>query len=366
MPRTAGVEAHCRTPVVRQKNPLGFRCCINVDAILKHADRVVWIAIGTTAGALLIASTLGPFQMEWLSFWKPAVVSCFLLLMSWFYSAVRKDAHLAEALIMAAQIIAFAAVAAPLSYVAASAAFPLWDSDLAALDKRLGFDWMTWLAAMNAAPLLHNILAGAYASFAVQTTAIVIALAAAGHALRLRIFMLSFVVTTLVTIGVSTLMPAQGVWGHLHLSAVDSPAIVPVTRDLPLPVFFGLRDGTFRHLVAEGAEGIISFPSLHAALGLLFLLALWPVKYVGWIAAVLNVAMIAATPVDGSHYFSDVAAGLTIALLSWVTVQRVLNRVTSRRIEARSELYSRPVARGVPNWPNSGDATALEQTRTTP
>jgi membrane-associated phospholipid phosphatase len=309
---------------------------------LKHVDRAVWLAIGATAGAVLIASTLGPFQIEWLSFWKPALVSGLLIVMSWFYSTIRKDAALAEALIRAAQVIAFAAVAAPLSYVAASAAFPLWDSELAALDQRFGFDWMTWLAAMNAAPLLHRILAFAYLSFAVQTTAVVVLLAALGHVLRLRVFMLSFVLTTLVTIAVSTVMPAQGAWGYLHLSLADSPTIVPVTRDLHLAVFFGLRDGTFRHLVAEGAEGIISFPSLHAALGLLFLLALWPVKYIGRIAALLNIAMIAATPVDGGHYFSDAAAGLTIALLSWIAVQRVLTRMMGERMGADRELQLRP------------------------
>lgn len=93
------------------------------------------------------------------------------------------------------------------------------------------------------------------------------------------------------------------------------------------------------HLVAEGAEGIISFPSLHAALGLLFLLALWPVKYVGWIATLLNLAMIAATPVDGSHYFSDVAAGLAIALVSWIAVRHALTRMTGERMEAGGETY---------------------------
>lgn len=92
--------------------------------------------------------------------------------------------------------------------------------------------------------------------------------------------------------------------------------------------------------MAEGAQGIISFPSLHAASGLLFLMALWPVRYVGWIAALLNLAMIAATPVDGGHYFSDVAAGLAIALLSWVTVQRALT--VSGRMEAGRELSLRP------------------------
>jgi PAP2 superfamily len=139
------------------------------------------------------------------------------------------------------------------------------------LDQRLGLDWMAWLAIMNAAPLLHAILAAAYATFAVQTTAIVIVLAIAGHALRLRIFILTLMLLTLVTIAISTVMPAQGVWSYLHLSALGSPAIVPITRDLPLPAFFELRDGTFRHLVAKGAEGIISFPSLHAGLALLFI-----------------------------------------------------------------------------------------------
>ncbi|RTE89427.1 phosphatase PAP2 family protein [Bradyrhizobium sp. LVM 105] len=314
----------------------------------KHADRIAWLAIGSTAGVVLIAAMLGPFRIEWLSFWKPALVGILLVSMSWFYTAVRKDAALAGALIAAAQLIAFAAVAAPLSYVAASAALPLWDNEFAALDRRLGFDWMSWLDAMNAAPLLHRTLAFAYASFALQATAIVLVLAAAGHALRLRVFMLSFVLTTLVTIGVSTLMPAQGVWGYLHLSSVDSPAIVPVTRDLPLPVFFGLRDGTIRQLVAEGADGIISFPSLHAALGLLFLLALWPVKYVGGIAALLNVAMIAATPVDGSHYFCDVIAGLAIALLSWIAVQRALARLAGERMQPAGPVEADAVFARVP------------------
>lgn len=303
---------------------------------LQKADRVNWIVIALVAGAVLISSALGPFQIEWASFRKAAFVEILLISASLFYLTVRKDAPLAEALMSAAQIIAFASVAAPLSYVAASAAFPLWDVDLAALDHRLGMEWTAWLAAMNAVPLLHAILAGAYASFAVQTTAIVIVLAIAGQSLRLRVFVLSFMLLTLVTIAVSTVMPAQGVWGHLHLTALDSPAIVPITRDLPLPVFFGLRDGSFRHLVAEGAEGIISFPSLHAALGLLFILALWPVRFIGWIAVLLNLAMIAATPVDGSHYFSDVAAGLALAALSWMAVSRMLARIGSTRLSGQA------------------------------
>jgi PAP2 superfamily len=309
-----------------------------VDPRLRHIDRIVWIVIAAVTASVMFSGAIGPFEIEWHSFSKAVLIGILLVSVSWFYLSIRKDARLAEALMSAAQIIAFAAVAAPLSYVGACAAFPLWDTQLAALDHSLGLEWKTWLAVMNDFPLLHTVLAGAYASFAVQTTTTVVCLAIAGRGLRLRVFLLSFMLTTLVTIAISAVMPAQGEWGYLHLSAADSPAIVPMTRDLPLPVFFGLRDGTFHRLVAEGAEGIISFPSLHAALGLLFLLALWPVKYIGWVAVVLNLAMIAATPVDGSHYFSDVFAGLAIAASSWFVVTHVLGHAGFTRASELSRL----------------------------
>ena len=49
------------------------------------------------------------------------------------------------------------------------------------------------------------------------------------------------------------------------------------------PVFYGLRDGTFRFLVAVGAEGIITFPSLHAALAVIVIAAIWPVAVLRWV-----------------------------------------------------------------------------------
>jgi hypothetical protein len=58
------------------------------------------------------------------------------------------------------------------------------------------------------------------------------------------------------------------VWGFHKLSAADYPNIVPATREIHLPVFHGLRDGSYRDLVATGAQGIITFPSLHSALAI--------------------------------------------------------------------------------------------------
>jgi membrane-associated phospholipid phosphatase len=49
----------------------------------------------------------------------------------------------------------------------------------------------------------------------------------------------------------------------------------------------------------------------------IFLLALWRVPLVRWAAVVVNILMIAATPIDGSHYLVDVIAGVMIALTCW-------------------------------------------------
>jgi membrane-associated phospholipid phosphatase len=77
-----------------------------------------------------------------------------------------------------------------------------------------------------------------------------------------------------------------------------------------------LRDGSLRHLEMFKLTGIVSFPSFHAASAVLYLWALWPVRYLGGIAAALNLLMIAATPVIGAHYIIDVFGGVALAAIS--------------------------------------------------
>ncbi len=83
-------------------------------------------------------------------------------------------------------------------------------------------------------------------------------------------------------------------------------------------MFLGLRDGTLHTVYGLRSEGIITFPSLHAALGVLFPAALWRVKGVRWLALGLNILLVIATPAYGSHYVVDVIAEILIAAVCWV------------------------------------------------
>lgn len=291
-------------------------------AAMIRLDRLIWTIIAAVALAIGTADMFGSFRIDLASYRTVAGACVVMIAGASFYMRFRTDLKLGSALSGTAQIAAFAAVAAPLSYIAASAGLPLWDDNFIIWDRQLGFDWLAWLAAMNAHPSLHLAFYLAYLSFTVQVTTTVLALAFTNHLVRLRIFILGFMLATLVTIAISALVPAQGVWGQLHLGLNDYPNIAPATQSTHLAVFLGLRDGSFRELMAQGSEGIISFPSLHAALGLLFMLAMWPVPYLRWVAVALNMLMIGATPVDGGHYFSDVIAGLVIAALCWMAAKR--------------------------------------------
>jgi membrane-associated phospholipid phosphatase len=303
------------------------------DDQLRRADRLIWGLIAITVGMVAAACIGGSFHIVWTSFQAVGIASLLLCLVGGFYST-RKDARAASALLCTAQFALFPSVGAPLSYVAASAGLPLWDETFASWDRSLGLDWMAWLTTMNNHVELHRIFAFAYSSFMPQAAIVIVALALTGHLLHLRLYILSFILAALVTIAVSAALPAQGVWGHLQLSSGNYPAITPVTRELHLGIFNGLRDGTFRDLVAHGAEGIITFPSLHTAGGFLFIFAMWPVRYLRWIFALLNITMIVATPVDGGHYFSDVIAGTGIAVLCWMAAARILHasRTTAEHI----------------------------------
>jgi hypothetical protein len=291
---------------------------------LRRLDGIIWGLIAAVTGVELMAVAFGGFTIAWRSYAAPAGASLLLVLAARYYAHSRNDPKLASALASTAQLMAFAAVGAPLSYVAAAVALPLQDAAFDAMDHALGFNWRALLAVMQHWPALHAVMRVIYLSLTLQMTAVVLLLGFTGRLIWLRVYMLAFIFAALITIAISALLPAEGVWLHYGLHSSD-PALVPVSST-SWPVFLGLRDGTFRQLMAVGAEGIITFPSLHAALAVIMIAAFWPVRVARWIGLSLNVLMLAATPIDGSHYLVDVLAGVAIAGASLLAARWIAER----------------------------------------
>jgi membrane-associated phospholipid phosphatase len=285
---------------------------------LRTLDRTIWGLIVVIAMVVLAAPFFSTFYLEWRTFAGSAVATVALCAGAWFYRRWRPDPRLTSGLQCTAQLVAFTAVGAPLSYLAAAAGatFPLHDAMFEAADRALGLDWRGMLSWMNEHRIEHWVFRLAYMSFTLQASMTVLALAFFGKLVQLRIFMLALALSALVCIAISAVFPSQGIWGFLNLAATDYPAIVPATRELHLPIFHGLRDGSFRALTGINSEGIITFPSFHTALGVIFIAALWPVPILRWFGVVINALMMVSIPIDGGHYFVDMIAGTIVAALS--------------------------------------------------
>jgi membrane-associated phospholipid phosphatase len=289
---------------------------------LRRADLAIWGTIGLVGLTLVAATCVGPLRIEWRSFLVPASCGGFIAAAGWFYRSVRNEPRLGAVLTSTSQIIAFAAVGAPLSYLAATAGFPLQDALFDSWDRKLlHLDWTSIMQMIAERPNVRLVLLVAYSSFAVQTVTTVFALGVAGRFARLSTFIAAFISTTLITIAVSAVLPAVGPWVFLDLHSATAHGFLP-TSSSSWPVFLGLRDGTFHIIHGMNSEGIITFPSLHAALGILFSAALWRVRGIKWAALVLNGLMLVSTPAYGSHYFVDVIAGVVLAALCWIAAAR--------------------------------------------
>jgi membrane-associated phospholipid phosphatase len=284
--------------------------------VLSRLGRLSWALAAISAAVVIAASGASEFSIQWRTFAMPVLTCSLLLVTGWYYCYRRADPRLASALTCTAELAAFTAVAAPLSYFAAAANLPLQDHFLDATDHMLGLDWKGLLAWMSSHPQLHPIFRQAYLSLMPQMVIVVLALAYTGRLRWLRVFTLSFFFAALATISVSALLPAEGAWGFYGLTPYNHAAIIPATRDIHLPIFHGLRNGSFRLLMASGSEGIITFPSLHAALAIILAAGLWPVPVLRWVGLVLNVVVLVSVPVDGGHYFTDAFAGLGIGAIS--------------------------------------------------
>jgi PAP2 superfamily len=215
-----------------------------------------------------------------------------------------------------AQGVLITSVMAPLTYVAASAALPLQDANLHAIDQALGLDWRSYLAFVDEHPLVSALLAKAYAMIGSQILIVPLLLAALGRFCRLQQYILALALTLIATTVISIFVPAMGVYYQLGLTAADHPNVTPgayldCSRDLPL-----VRDGVLRHLNLFKLAGIVTFPSFHAASAVLYAWALWPIRWARPVVVIVNAAMLASTPVGGGHYFIDLIAGIAVTLLA--------------------------------------------------
>lgn len=234
----------------------------------------------------------------------PMIVAGFALIaaINLVYTTVRPNERIAALAGSVLQLAAFTAVGAVLSYLTVTSKFPLIDHSLAAADSALGLDWLAAFNWVQDSPTLNRALTLVYLSAMVEVGVLLVAFNVIGTLARAREFVWLFVLTLLIIIPISWLFPAESAW--VYFGVTDR------TYAYHLADFTALRNGQMPAISMSRVNGLITFPSFHAALGLILVYTARGIRIVFPVSLVLNTVMIASTPTAGGHYFVDIFAGL--------------------------------------------------------
>jgi membrane-associated phospholipid phosphatase len=92
-----------------------------------------------------------------------------------------------------------------------------------------------------------------------------------------------------------------------------------------------LRSHGLQQIHVEALQGVVCAPSFHAASGILFIAAGWRAAPLRWPILALNVAMLLATPVEGTHYLIDILMGAVVAVIAIVATRLLVWRLCPAR-----------------------------------
>lgn len=251
-----------------------------------------------------------PIQFE-------SVRTCFLIVLAFAAPLAFKCLHQNANGIHFYEIMAFslpfAKSGAVLSYLAVTTNFRLVDAPLAAMDKCLGFDWLSYHRWVGAHPNYHRAIRFAYASMVNQIWLIAAFLSFTGRLSRLRAFLQLSSVTLLVAILVSLFFPAASAAKYFQAQThVGVPGFSQ---------FEPLRAGTLTTIDLNAMQGLVSMPSFHTIMAILFC---WAVRRTpaALVLIPLNIALVLATPTEGGHYLVDVIAGAVVAFCAIAVLDR--------------------------------------------
>ncbi len=280
----------------------------------------LWACLGVVVLFDLGAMAVGGFRLTGYAALPILAVSAGAAALGYLYTIVRPDERLAALCCGAAYLIAYTLFAAVLSYLGASLDLPLLDAGFARTDAALGLDWLALLRFTSEWPALGKLLRVAYFSCMPQMLLVFLALATTRQLQRLGDFLALFTITSLVAILVGSLLPAAGAAVYFDPPVALRDAIGHDAGFWQAAHYEGLRAGTLRAIDPATLQGVVQFPSFHAALAVITAWALWQTRYLAVPALALNAVVILSAAPIGGHHFIDILAGIVIAVAAIAAV----------------------------------------------
>lgn len=282
------------------------------DTVILRAVMIRTLAASAVLVALLLG--LSKLSLDLASFALTAGLAALLVVAAVYYRGrgLTKVVMIME--VMACGI-GFSVLVLISTYLAISVNAPLADDVLVAMDRTIGFDGVAFIRFIDGMPFLSWALMQTYVSFALQLMILPVLLVVFDKAVLAFALVLSYALVCAVASVVSVWFPALG--SHV-VYGIDPTSLGAVNAHFGhafLSEFHGVRDSAAFTVSLDRAQGILTFPSVHAAVALLCAACAWSVPLLRYPFLLLNVLMATATLTHGGHYLVDTIAGLALAAI---------------------------------------------------
>ncbi|HEV2567785.1 phosphatase PAP2 family protein [Sphingomonas sp.] len=276
-------------------------------------ERASWLLIAAMLALFIALQLRSPFALAPLGL-AVATLTLGLLACGWRRTAGRGQSCAAAGAVALIQMTLFTLLGVAITYMLTAQAGALWDEHFAQADRALGLNWPAVRAVLDKRPLVVTALGFSYHSLALQMVAAICALSAAGRLDILRITVFAALSSGLLTVLLSGLFPANG----NIFEPADYRHLWPSIPWQQIELLHGLRSGAIRTIDLLQLEGIVTFPSYHATLSVLFAWSFRSVPGLRIAGPVWASLTLLATPIFGGHYMVDVLAGALLGIVSLV------------------------------------------------
>ncbi len=276
-------------------------------------------AIWGTIAALALLDAIG-LQVQGMSLVLMALLSnviaiLLILSISFAYRYIRPRMRISEMTHMTAIILAFTCTVSILSYIVTTLPRPLFDVELAHIDRAMGLHWVAQYHWVMAHPYVQAAFFMAYVTLIPQLLAVIFVLNFHGLCARGWETIWLLVTSCAGCIILSGIWPAEGAFGYYQIEA----------NRAYVQVFMGLHNGTIKTIGDQSIQGVIQFPSFHVALALVLTYAARGRPFLFPLLVEVNILLFLSTPSIGGHHFADLWGGVALALLSILFVRKVIS-----------------------------------------
>jgi membrane-associated phospholipid phosphatase len=288
---------------------------------LPDARSATWVTclLSTAATGAVLWATDSALDFNSRSLLLIAASTLFLLVLHVVYTRLRPEPLLSAATGGVAAISCGGLLAAILALTALRTNAPLIDPVLARADAALNLFTPALVASVAQQPLSASILQVAYLATVPWVFGTALLLAATGRVTEMWTLCFCFTTTAVFCALFSAFAPAAGAFAYYGTEPEVLLALPDHAGLFHLDVFEKYR-AAHQSLVDFGdANGVVTFPSFHAAMALMCAHALRDYRGLSMLAWLWCVITLVATVPIGGHYAVDLIAGAAVwAAFAWL------------------------------------------------